>query len=102
VVLSLLYNPVAVILHLVFRKSRPFHPALGLSLDLIVWGLSVPSIVLVIGGGMFWNWAPGVLNTNGVVDCSFNFNQFAPQCNPSAYTIGQLEIAGTIFLFFLL
>jgi hypothetical protein len=102
VVLSLLYNPAAVVVHLIVRKGAALHPAIHLTADLIVWVLAVPAIVFGIAGGMFWNWAPATPDANGVIDCGFFFNQWAQECDPMAYTIGHLEIAALVFLFFLL
>ena len=102
IILSLLYNPIALVMHLLFRKKRPIHPAIRIALDLIVWGLSVPAMVFAIGSGAFWYWSPPIASVDGSIDCTFFFNVWAQECTPVAYTIGKLEIAGLVFLFFLL
>jgi hypothetical protein len=89
-------------MHLLFRKSRPIHPGIRIVLDLIVWGLSVPAIVFAIASGIFWYWTPAIPSSDGTIDCTFFFNQWSQECNPVAYQIGHLEIAGVVFLFFLL
>ena len=89
-------------MHLLFRKKRPIHPAIRISLDLIVWGLSVPALVFGVLGGIFWYWTDALPSADGTTDCSFFFNAWSQQCSPVAYQIGRLEIAGLVFLFFLL
>ena len=51
---------------------------------------------------MFMYWSTGIPNMDGVVDCGFWFNMWAPQCNAIAYTIGKIEIAGIVMLFVVL
>ena len=102
IVISLLYNPIALLFHFLVRKGQPLHPAIHVGLDLLVWGLSVPAIVFGAAGGMFWYWMSAVQSPDGSIDCSFFFNQWSIECTPAAYTIGHLEIAGLVFLAFLL
>ncbi|MCJ1316496.1 hypothetical protein MMC15_001817 [Xylographa vitiligo] len=99
VVLSFLYNIATLTLHFVVRRGHHFHPAWHIAGDFLVWGLSVPAIIFAVGGGIFWYWTPAVPSQNGIVDCAFFFNAWAPECNAVAYTIGHLEIAGIVMLF---
>jgi len=103
VVLALLYNPLTLFHHLVLRDGKPAHPALHVAVDLLLWAMLVPSIIVAVGGGIFWYWTAGVPSTNngGVIDCGFSFNAFAPECSPVAYSIGRMEIAGIVFAFLL-
>ena len=98
----MLYNPVAIVVLLIVRKGRHFHPAFNIIGDFLIWGLLVPSIVFTSAGGIFWNWAPAVPTQDGTVDCGFYFNQWSRECVPVAYTIGHMEIAGIVLLFLLL
>ncbi|CAF9903125.1 MAG: hypothetical protein GOMPHAMPRED_000100 [Gomphillus americanus] len=98
IILSLLFNPVAFVMHLMFRKSRPIHPAVRMTLDLLVWILAAPAIVVCIGSGVFWLWTPATPSADGTVDCFNIMNAFSQECSPIAYTIGKLQIAGIVFL----
>lgn len=89
-------------MNLLFRKSRLIHPGISLVLDMLVWGMSVPALVFAIVSGIFWYWTPAIASNDGSIDCTFFFNYWSQECNPVAYQIGKLEIAGLIFLFFLL
>ena len=71
-------------------------------MDLLTWVLLVPGIIVALAGGIFWYWTRGVAGQDGAVDCSFFFNTFTKQCTPIVYTIGNMEIAGLVFEFFLL
>ncbi|KAI4140967.1 MAG: hypothetical protein LQ340_007759 [Diploschistes diacapsis] len=101
IIFSLLYNPIALVMHLLFRNKRPIHPAIRIGLDLVVWGLSVPAIVFGILGGVFWYWTQAIPNADGSIDCTFFFNTWSETCTPVAYQIGRLEIAGLVLLFFI-
>ena len=41
-------------------------------------------------------------SNDGSINCSFFFNYWSQECNPTAYLIGKLEIAGLVFLLLLL
>lgn len=89
-------------MHLMFRKSRPIHPALGMALDLLVWIMSASAIVVCGGSGIFWLWSSATPNADGNVDCMNIFNAWSQDCAPIAYQIGRLQIAGIICLAILL
>jgi len=101
VVLSLIYNPVILAVHLIVRQGIAFHPSIHVAADLFIWILAVPAIIFGIAGGMFWNWAPATANASGIIDCAYYFNSWSMECDPIAYTIGHLQIVGLVFLFFL-
>ncbi|MCJ1248501.1 hypothetical protein MMC30_005719 [Trapelia coarctata] len=96
--LSLLTNIVTLIL-LPLRSGRPLHPAIHLLSDFLIWALAVPSIIFATAGGLFWYWSPAIANANGEIDCAFFFNAWAEVCEPVAYTIGHVEIAGLVMMF---
>ena len=95
---ALLYNTGALLAHLALRRGRPLHPAIHLAGDLVTWALALPGIVVAIAGGIFWYWTDPLPSAGGDVDCGFFFNAFTMQCNPVVYTIGRMEIVGTVFL----
>ena len=78
------------------------HPSVPVGGDLLAWAASIPTVVYAIAGGLFWYWNGGLAGDDGSVDCGLFFNAWAPSCNPVAYTIGRLEIAGIVFLFLIL
>ncbi|MCJ1486411.1 hypothetical protein MMC06_006588 [Schaereria dolodes] len=97
--LSTILNPVLLLTHLICRRGSSLHPALPLTLDLLIVMLCIPSLVFAVAGGLFWYWTPAILSTSGTVDCGFFFNEWSRECHPVAYTIGHMEIAGIVFLF---
>lgn len=98
----MLANPMLVVLHLVHRKGAAPPSYILLLADALLLAFLVPAIVFAIGGGMFWNWATPMANDAGFVDCSFYFNMWTVECNPTAYSIGRIEIAGCTGLLILL
>jgi hypothetical protein len=97
-ILALLYNPIAVILHLIFRKGRKTHPAISMAADFLIWALCVPSIVFTIMAGMFWYWQPAIANPDGSIDCASFYNAFTQECDSEAYSIGRLQVAAIVCL----
>jgi len=59
----------------------------------------VPALIFATAGGAFWYWAPAIPTAKGDVDCGFFFNAWAEVCEPVAYTIGRVEIAGLAMVF---
>lgn len=101
--LSLLLSPTLLYLSL-FRPihaKKPMHPAIPLTIDLIIWMLCVPSVVFSVGTGWFWYWQPVILEFNGMILCN-GLNQWSKPCQPDIYRIGGIEIAANVFLCFLL
>ena len=84
------------------RKGRPVHPSVPVGGDLLVWASAVPTLIYAVVGGLFWYWNAGLAADDGTLDCTLFFNVWTPECNPLAYTVGRLEIAGAVFLFLLL
>ncbi|MCJ1336322.1 hypothetical protein MMC09_001598 [Bachmanniomyces sp. S44760] len=100
IMLSLIYNPVVLVLLFIVRRGKHIHPGWSVGAELVIWGLCIPAMLYAVAGGMFWLWqSQSVTDDDGNVDCGFFFNEWARQCNPIAYTIGNLEIAGIVFLF---
>lgn len=99
--ISLLYNPIVIALLLFVRRGRAIHPGWHVAVDLIIWGLCVPSVIFSVAGALFWAWTPTQYNDDGTVNCDF-YNEFAKPCLPVLYTIGGTEIAGIVFLFLIL
>ena len=90
------------LLHFGPRKGRPLHPAVNVALDLLAWAMAVPGVIVAVAGGIFWYWTDPMPAANGAVDCGFFFNTFTHQCNPIVFQIGEMEIAGAVFLFLVL
>ncbi|MCJ1313953.1 hypothetical protein MMC25_007633 [Agyrium rufum] len=97
-VLGLIADPIILILWIVLRGGKPLNPAFALVLDGIMWILAIPSIIVAVGGALFLYWTSAVASADGTVNCAFFFNEFSGECDPIAYTIGRLEIAGIVFL----
>ena len=89
-------------MHLMFRKSRPIHPVVRLTLDILVLVLASAGVTLTIGSGVYWLWTPATPNADGTIDCFNILNAWSEECSPILYTIGKLQIAGTVFLSILL
>ena len=53
-----LYNPIALFLLIRYRRGKAYHPGFDVAIDLIIWGISLPSIVFSVGDGWFWWWQP--------------------------------------------
>ena len=102
VLLSFLYNPIVLFLLLRHRRGRPYHPGWDVTFDLLIWALSVPSIVFSVGDGWWWWWQPVEFEFEpyDIVPCSFEYggNVWSQPCQPSIYTIGKIEIAANVFL----
>lgn len=102
VMLSLLYNPAILLLTIYHRHGKPVHPGWNVAIDLIIWALCVPAVVLSVGEGWFWSWIPVQQQIDGFIPCDDIFNFFSEYCNPEIYTAGKTEIAGNVFLALLL
>ncbi|KAL9137023.1 MAG: hypothetical protein Q9175_001780 [Cornicularia normoerica] len=101
VLLALFYDPLFLFLTLFQRHGRPIHPGWNVGVDLLIWGLAIPSIVFSVGEGWFWYWQPVVVEFDGIVPCD-EFNLGSQYCNPLIYTLGRTEIAANVFLAFIL
>ncbi|MCJ1253522.1 hypothetical protein MMC24_001334 [Lignoscripta atroalba] len=100
VTLSIIYNTLSLLLLFIFRRGIHFHPAWHITLDFLLLSLCIPAMIFSITGGLFWYWRPALLNSAGQINCEFLFfNEWARECNPVAYTIGSMQIAGIVFLF---
>ena len=104
ILFSLLFNAGMLGAQFLLRQGRPVHPAVPVAGDLLAWAAAVPTLVYAIAGGLFWYWQGdgGIPADDGTLDCALFFNVWTPACNPLAYTVGRLEIAGAVFLFLLL
>ena len=83
-------------------RKGSLHPAIYMGLEFFIFILCVPAIVLSVAGGLFWYWSPAVVDQKGNINCAFFFNDFSPECDPVAYTVGKMQIAAIVFLFFTL
>lgn len=102
VLLALFYNPLVLFLTLFQRNGRSIHPGWNVGVDLLVWGLAVPSIIFSIGDGWFWYWEPVLLEFDNFVPCNTWWNFWSSACSPLIYQLGRTEIAANVFLAFIL
>lgn len=98
IVLCLIYNPLALWLDISHRSGKSIHPGIHVAIDLIIWALGIPGIVLSVGTGWFWYWRPVALDIDGFIPCDAPYNFYSKVCNPEIYTAGKTEIAGNVFL----
>ena len=96
-VFALIADPTILLLGLFVRKS--FHPAAFMAIEFLIFALCIAAIILSVAGGLFWYWAPAVVDQAGNINCAFFFNEFSQECDPVAYTIGKIQIAAIVFLF---
>ena len=68
-----------------------------MGVDLLIWALAIPSIVLSVGDGWWLYWQPVLFEVDGLVPCD-ELNWFSYECNPLIYKIGRMEIAANVFL----
>lgn len=101
--LSLLLSPLLLFLSLArpIHAKTPLHPAIPLTIDLIISMPCVPSIVWSVGTGWFFQWQPIYIEIDGMVPC-VGLNTYSKPCQPDIYRIGAIEIAANIFLCLLL
>jgi len=102
IVLCLIYNPSILWLDVFHRSGKSVHPGIHVAIDLIIWALGIPGIVLSIYTGWFWYWKPVELEVDGFILCDTPYNFFSKECNPEIYTAGKTEIAGNVFLAFIM
>ncbi|KAL8944058.1 MAG: hypothetical protein Q9211_000723 [Gyalolechia sp. 1 TL-2023] len=97
VLISFIYNPVALAL-LIFPYAHALpHPGWDVVVYLVVWALGIPSIVFSVRWGWFWWWQPVLLEFNDYIPCN-RWNYWSEPCNPVIYTAGKMEIAANVFL----
>ncbi|KAL8840741.1 MAG: hypothetical protein Q9170_001179 [Blastenia crenularia] len=97
VLISLIYNLVALFLPFFPRGGKPFPPGWDVSVHLFVWVLGIPSIVFSVLGGWFWWWERVHIATDDPIICDY-WDSWSQPCNPVIYTAGKLEIAANVFL----
>ncbi|KAL9604623.1 MAG: hypothetical protein Q9219_000343 [cf. Caloplaca sp. 3 TL-2023] len=97
VLISLIYNPLALFLLLFRRGGKPIHPGWDVGVYLFVWALGIPSIVFSVRWGWFWLWQPVLLEFGEYIPCN-QWNFWSEPCNPVIYTAGKVEIAANVFL----
>ena len=68
-----------------------------MGIDLIIWGLALPSILFSLGDGWFLYWQPVEVEFDGLIPCD-DFNFWSEACNPLIYPLGRMEIAANVFL----
>ncbi|KAL9004649.1 MAG: hypothetical protein Q9188_002540 [Gyalolechia gomerana] len=97
VLISLIYNPLALALLIFPYGHKPTHPGWDVGVYLLIWALGIPSIVFCVGWGWFWWWQPVLVKSHHYIPCN-QWNYWSEPCNPVIYTAGKIQIAANVFL----
>jgi len=92
---SFLYN-VSTTVYVLWR-ARPVRHLLHIAVDLVLWMVLIPAIILPAWGGTFNLWGKQIDLSDDVPACSDGADTFTKACYPNLYQIGELELAAVVF-----